>query len=308
MAVTAQPKLDAQKIRADFAYLEELRDGKPVAFLDSAASTQKPRQVLDALREFYEYSYANVHRGVYQLAERATAGYEGAREKVRAFINAPSTGEVVFTRSATESINVVAYAWEVFTGTRFDDNYSLVAHGALYGPLVVQQGQWWRIVTGGFLHGGLAHIALNMFALYQLGTFVESALGPWRMLAVYVISLFGGGLAVVYFSPNDVTVGASGAIFGLFGALIGIGLRLGQRGRALIAQTAPVLVINLVFTFAVPFISKSAHIGGLVSGLFAGLALFAMQRRPPTPVVVDAATGEEANAEYLPPPEPRRVE
>jgi cysteine desulfurase/selenocysteine lyase len=111
VAVTAKPKLDAQKIRADFAYLEELRDGKPVAFLDSAASSQKPRQVLDALRDFYEHSYANVHRGVYQLAERATAGYEGAREKVRAFINAPSTREVVFTRSATESINLVAYAW-----------------------------------------------------------------------------------------------------------------------------------------------------------------------------------------------------
>src|SRR5712664_2862331 len=111
VAVTAQPKLDAQKIRADFAYLEELRDGKPVAFLDSAASSQKPRQVLDALRDFYEHSYANVHRGVYQLAERATAGYEGAREKVRAFINAPSNREVIFTRSSTEALNLIAYAW-----------------------------------------------------------------------------------------------------------------------------------------------------------------------------------------------------
>ena len=111
MAVTTEAKLDAQRIRADFAYLEELRGGKPVAFLDSAASTQKPRQVLDALREFYEHSYANVHRGVYQLAERATAGYEGAREKARAFVNAPSTRELVFTRSATEGINLVAYAW-----------------------------------------------------------------------------------------------------------------------------------------------------------------------------------------------------
>jgi cysteine desulfurase / selenocysteine lyase len=111
VAVTAETKLDSQRIRADFAYLEELRGGKPVAFLDSAASTQKPRQVLDALREFYEHSYANVHRGVYQLAERATAGYEGAREKARAFVNAPSTRELVFTRSATEGINLVAYAW-----------------------------------------------------------------------------------------------------------------------------------------------------------------------------------------------------
>src|SRR5438067_3946110 len=111
MAVTAEAKLDSQRIRADFAYLEELRDGKPVAFLDSAASTQKPRQVLDALRDFYEHSYANVHRGVYQLAERATAGYEGAREKTRAFVNAESTREIVFTRSSTESLNLVAYAW-----------------------------------------------------------------------------------------------------------------------------------------------------------------------------------------------------
>ena len=111
VAVTTEAKLDAQRIRADFSYLEELRGGKPVAFLDSAASTQKPRQVLDALRDFYEHSYANVHRGVYQLAERATAGYEGAREKARAFVNAPSTREIIFTRSATESLNLVAYAW-----------------------------------------------------------------------------------------------------------------------------------------------------------------------------------------------------
>jgi cysteine desulfurase/selenocysteine lyase len=111
MAVTAQPKLDVERVRADFPYLQELVNGKPVAFLDSAASTQKPRQVLDAMREFYEHRYANVHRGVYRLAERATEGYEGARERVRGFVNAPSTREVVFTRSATEGINLVAYAW-----------------------------------------------------------------------------------------------------------------------------------------------------------------------------------------------------
>ena len=111
MAVTAQPRLDVERVRADFPYLEELVNGKPVAFLDSAASTQKPRQVLDAMRDFYEHRYANVHRGVYRLAERATEGYEGARDKVRAFVNAPAAREVVFTRSATEAINLVAYAW-----------------------------------------------------------------------------------------------------------------------------------------------------------------------------------------------------
>jgi cysteine desulfurase/selenocysteine lyase len=85
--------------------------GKPLAYLDSANSSQKPRQVLDGMREFYETSYANVHRAVYVLGERATAGYEGAREKVRALINAASVREVVFTRNGTEGLNLVAWAW-----------------------------------------------------------------------------------------------------------------------------------------------------------------------------------------------------
>src|ERR687885_1366215 len=111
VAVTAHPKLDAHRLRADFPVFDELINGKPVAFLDSAASAQKPRQVLDRLRSFYEHEYANVHRGVYKLAERATAAYEAARQTVAQFVNAPSAREIVFTRSATESINLVAYAW-----------------------------------------------------------------------------------------------------------------------------------------------------------------------------------------------------
>ena len=111
MAVTADAKLDVQRIRSDFPYLEELSNGKPVAFLDSAASTQKPRQVLDAMHDFYSHSYANVHRGVYRLAERATDAYEGSRLKVAKLVNAPSEREVIFTRQATEALNLVAYAW-----------------------------------------------------------------------------------------------------------------------------------------------------------------------------------------------------
>jgi cysteine desulfurase / selenocysteine lyase len=112
MATTEQlPKLDAHALRADFPVFEHPVHGKPLAYLDSASSSQKPRQVLDAMRTFYETSYANVHRGVYELAERATAGFEGAREKVRALINAPSSREVIFTRNVTEGLNLVAYAW-----------------------------------------------------------------------------------------------------------------------------------------------------------------------------------------------------
>jgi cysteine desulfurase/selenocysteine lyase len=111
MAVTAKPKLDAQKLRADFPIFEQLVHGKPLAYLDSAVTSQKPRQVLDELMRFYETSYGNVHRGVYWLSERATAEFEAARDKVRGFVNAPSAKEIIFTRNATEALNLVAYAW-----------------------------------------------------------------------------------------------------------------------------------------------------------------------------------------------------
>ena len=111
MAVTTPGTLDTAALRAHFPFLEELVNGQPLAYLDSASSTQKPRQVLDRMRTFYEHEYANVHRGVYRLAERATEGYEAARRSVASFVNAPAAREIVFTRSATEALNLVAYAW-----------------------------------------------------------------------------------------------------------------------------------------------------------------------------------------------------
>jgi cysteine desulfurase / selenocysteine lyase len=111
MAVTSYSKLDASVLRADFPIFAQTFHGRPLAYLDSAASSQKPRQVLEAMTHFYETSYANVHRGVYELAERATAALEGARTKVAGFVNAPAEREVIFVRNATEALNLVAYAW-----------------------------------------------------------------------------------------------------------------------------------------------------------------------------------------------------
>jgi cysteine desulfurase/selenocysteine lyase len=99
---------DAERVRKDFPILAESCRGKPLIFLDSAASAQKPQVVLDAMNHLYTKSYANVHRGVYELSENATAAFEDVREKVRAFLNAPATREIVFTRGTTESINLVA--------------------------------------------------------------------------------------------------------------------------------------------------------------------------------------------------------
>jgi cysteine desulfurase/selenocysteine lyase len=104
--------LDIAAIRADFPILDqEVHPGKRLVFLDSAASSQKPRQVIEAMVRYYERDHANVHRGIHVLSERATAAYEGARDKIQAFINAKSRREIIYTRNTTESLNLVAYAW-----------------------------------------------------------------------------------------------------------------------------------------------------------------------------------------------------
>ena len=103
--------IDAQRIREDFPILRRRVRGKPLVYLDSAATSQKPRQVIEALSDFYENHCSNVHRGVHTLSEEATSLYEGARGKLAAFIKAPKPETIVFTRNATEAINLVAHAW-----------------------------------------------------------------------------------------------------------------------------------------------------------------------------------------------------
>src|SRR5688500_16855090 len=101
-----------ESLRADFPILQQQVHGdRPLVFSDNAASTQRPRQVIEVLRRVYEHDYANVHRGIHTLSERSTAQYEEAREKVRAFIGAASDREIIFTSGSTDSINTVAHSW-----------------------------------------------------------------------------------------------------------------------------------------------------------------------------------------------------
>jgi cysteine desulfurase/selenocysteine lyase len=111
-ALTASPALNTAAIRADFPILHQHREGKPpLSFLDSSASSQKPRVVIDTLRDYYEHSNANIHRGVYDLSERATHAFEDVRKQTARFINAASPREIIFVRNTTEAINLVAQAW-----------------------------------------------------------------------------------------------------------------------------------------------------------------------------------------------------
>jgi cysteine desulfurase / selenocysteine lyase len=110
-AAAPSAPIDVQRLRADFPILSRTVNGKPLVYLDNAATTQKPRVVLNAIEEYYTSINANVHRGVHELSGRATDAYEGARERIQRFFNARSTHEIIYTRNATEGINLVAYSF-----------------------------------------------------------------------------------------------------------------------------------------------------------------------------------------------------
>ncbi|MBV8374975.1 MAG: rhomboid family intramembrane serine protease [Candidatus Eremiobacteraeota bacterium] len=206
-------------------------------------------------------------------------------------------------------VNVIAYIWEIAVAGPSMLSFApsgpgverVLEKGALFPAAVLQDGQWWRIITSAFLHGGLLHIGVNMISLWNLGRFIEFALGSWRTLLVYAVSLVAAGLGVVYLSPpTTFTLGASGAIFGLFGALFAIGFKLGKPGMDLVRANTGILVLNLIITFTVPAISWQAHLAGLLSGFVLTYAIYFPPRRV-TPAVVDARTGAELETEYQSP-------
>jgi membrane associated rhomboid family serine protease len=170
------------------------------------------------------------------------------------------------------AINVLMYLGQSqnITGSVYQDF-------VLFGPLVAD-GEWWRLLTAGFLHGGLFHLALNMYALYFLGRMVEPALGHARFVGLYFASLLAGSFGAVLLSPETPVVGASTAIFGLMGAAI---VMARNRGVDIMASgLGPVLIINLLITFFPGFnISVGGHLGGLAGGVLAALAIEALSKR-----------------------------
>jgi membrane associated rhomboid family serine protease len=141
---------------------------------------------------------------------------------------------------------------------------------ALWGP-AVQNGDWYRLITSGFIHYGFLHIAFNMYALYILCSALERYVGSVRFALIYFLSLLAGSFGALVATPHAQSAGASGAIFGVMGALLVLER---QRGMALLGGSiGGLLVINLVFTFAVPGISIGGHIGGLLGGIATGLVL-----------------------------------
>ena len=148
----------------------------------------------------------------------------------------------------------------------------VLQRGALI-PALVAKGEVWRLVSSVFLHSGIAHLGFNMLSLYFLGSFAEQAFGRGRFLALYLLSGLSGGLAYLYFGAfNQPAVGASGAIFGILGGVLGYSLRRGTFSwqNPVIRQLLILLALNLYLGFSISNISNTAHLGGLAGGFVFG--------------------------------------
>ncbi|MBF6129265.1 rhomboid family intramembrane serine protease [Nocardia brasiliensis] len=190
---------------------------------------------------------------------------------VRTVAGAPAPrGSLPFVTYALIAVNVAIFAVTAAQAQSLLENRAsdLFLRWVLYPPAVAD-GQWWRVLGSGFLHYGPIHLLLNMFALYVIGRDAELVLGRLRYLSVYLVSLLGGAAAVMVFAQDSATAGASGAVYGLFGAITVILIRLRQNPN----QMLILIAINVFISFSLPGISLWGHLGGLAAGTLATLGI-----------------------------------
>jgi membrane associated rhomboid family serine protease len=194
---------------------------------------------------------------------------ECARQKTKArTMRAPSRLPTI-TQSLI-ALNVAVFLAETAAGAGLGSGGGgyVFNHGDLYGFAIAHQHQYWRLVTAGFLHDGIFHILVNMVSLYFVGMALEPGIGRLNFGLIYGASLLAGSFGTLLFTPESPTIGASGAIFGIFGALIVVararGISIWQSGLGFI------LLLNLILSVSVAGISLGGHLGGLVGGLICG--------------------------------------
>lgn len=203
---------------------------------------------------------------------------ECAKQKTRVTRGAVGPGRYDTPATiALIALNVVAYLIEIAGGNGglSPGNSSIVIDFGLYGPFVAE-GEWYRLLTSGFLHASIIHIGFNMFALYFLGRILEPGIGTPRFVALYFASLFAGSLGALLLDPNALTIGASGAVFGIFGATFVIARH--RRIDGLASSIGIILLLNLAITFGRPEISIGGHLGGLAAGVLCALVIVAGER------------------------------
>jgi len=196
---------------------------------------------------------------------------QGTARVTRNVRRASFEGAGALVTKAMIAINVLVFLANLAQGSSLSrTSGSLFEKGALYIHGGLDQGEWWRLITAAFLHGNLLHLGMNMFVLWIVGAPVEEAIGRGRFLALYLVSGLAGSAGALLFSPDAVTVGASGAIFGILGAALVLEQ---QRSYVLGGQAFGLIALNLILTIAIPNVSVGGHLGGLAAGALSMLAL-----------------------------------
>ena len=202
-----------------------------------------------------------------RVRRRADRRAQAVRRVSKAGQRAP-TGIVTYTLIA---LNAVVFVAQLITaGDISGTSGEVFVNGALFGPLVAD-GEWWRLITAAFLHGGLLHLAFNMLFLWWFGRNLEAFVGPGRYLGIYIVSALAGSAGALLIAPDAPAVGASGAVFGILGA--GLVLERGKGIAIFGGQALFVIVINLGLGFVLSNVSIGGHIGGLIGGALCMLAL-----------------------------------
>ena len=211
------------------------------------------------------------------------------RISARSFARGANASEQSLTTRTLIAVNLFAFLVTLFRGGSLSSgggdvtiDFGLVGYGRVLSAFSIDyvgiaEGEWWRMFTGGFLHAGFIHLAFNMFLLWMLGSQLERLLGPTSYLILYFGSLLSGALGVMLLDPLALTVGASGAVFGLMGATVVYHLRRGVSPWS--NGIGTLLIINLIFTFARPNISVGGHLGGLLGGLLIGWLIDEMNKK-----------------------------
>jgi membrane associated rhomboid family serine protease len=203
---------------------------------------------------------------------------ECAKQRTKVHTAASLTASVPRAAYALIAVNVAVFLAQVLTaggGARARSG-QIYNEGVLFGPFV-EAGEYWRIVTSGFLHAEPIHLLFNMVGVFFLGQILEPALGTARFLALYFASLLAGAFGALLLSPGAATIGASGAVFGLLGAAF---LIMRQRGiDPMRTFIGPILILNLLLTFAWPGISIGGHLGGLAAGMLCAAVLHLSDQR-----------------------------
>ncbi len=219
-----------------------------------------------------------------------------ARQTTKTRKARPSGGSVAFAGDQPTltyiliGINVAVWLGGAMSGASATGSGGLggstIINDGSVSRFTIDQGEYWRLLTSGFLHSGFMHLLFNMFALYVLGTLIEPAVGRVPFAIVYFVSLLAGGFGALLLEPDAATVGASGAIFGLMGAAL---VLMRNRGMNLMESGLGIwLGLNLLITFTIPGISIGGHLGGLAGGMLAALLLFEVPDRVRVPAAVPA--------------------